>query len=92
MIAGFRHKGLKRLFEKGNTSGINPNHLHRIKVILLQLQTAEAVQEMAAPGYNLHSLKGDKKGYWSVKVNANWRIIFTFDGKEFDEINLVDYH
>ncbi len=36
-------------------------------------------------------LKGDLKGFWSVKVTGNWRVIFRFDGEPRD-VDLVDYH
>jgi proteic killer suppression protein len=44
------------------------------------------------PGYRLHRLKGEWKGYWSVTISGNWRIVFRFeDGDAFD-LDLVDYH
>jgi proteic killer suppression protein len=44
------------------------------------------------PGYRLHRLKGEWKGYWSVTISGNWRIVFRFeDGDAFDR-DLVDYH
>jgi proteic killer suppression protein len=47
---------------------------------------------MDLPGWRLHPLKGELKGLWSVWVNANWRIIFRFDGKDAVDVDLVDYH
>jgi proteic killer suppression protein len=47
---------------------------------------------MNVPTFRLHSLKGGLKGYFSVTVRANWRIIFRFvDGNAFD-VDFVDYH
>lgn len=44
------------------------------------------------PGFDLHQLKGDLRGFWAVKVSGNWRLIFKFkDGDAFD-LNLIDYH
>ena len=43
------------------------------------------------PDYGLHRLKGDLKGFWSVKVTGNWRVIFRFNGEPRD-VDLVDYH
>ena len=44
------------------------------------------------PGWRLHPLKGDLKGFWSVTITGNWRLIFRFeDGDAFD-LDLVDYH
>jgi proteic killer suppression protein len=44
------------------------------------------------PGYRLHALKGDLKGYWSVTISGNWRIIFTFENGDAFDVDLVDYH
>lgn len=47
---------------------------------------------MDVPGFRLHPLKGDLKGFWSVTVRANWRVIFRFDGEDIVDVDLVDYH
>ena len=47
---------------------------------------------MDLPGYRLHALGGNMKGYWSIVISGNWRIVFRFeDGDAFD-VDLVDYH
>lgn len=47
---------------------------------------------MNVPTFRLHLLKGERKGFFSVTVRANWRIIFRFeDGDAFD-VDFVDYH
>jgi proteic killer suppression protein len=92
MIASFRHKGLKRLFEKDDRKGVNAQHAERIENILGLLDAAANVEDMNVPTFRLHPLTGDLKGFWSVTVRANWRIIFRFeDGNAFD-VNLIDYH
>ena len=92
MIRNFAHRRLKRLYERGDRSQINPNHLARIEDILGRLDTAETPRELGLPGYRLHPLRGDLKGFWSVTVSGNWRIIFRFaDGDAFD-VDLIDYH
>jgi proteic killer suppression protein len=47
---------------------------------------------MSLPGYRLHPLKGDLKGFWSVTVRANWRIIFRFEENDAFDVELIDYH
>lgn len=47
---------------------------------------------MNAPTYNLHELKGNRKGTWSVTVRSNWRITFIFKGEDAYDIELEDYH
>ena len=86
MIENFKHKGLKRLYQDDDASGIRPDLLPRVRDILARLDIAEDVQELAAvPGFKLHPLRGDLKGFWSVTVRANWRIIFRFEtGNAYD--------
>ena len=92
MIRSFRHRGLKRLYERGDRSQISGIHLNRIEDIIARLDIATSPSDMNLPGYALHQLKGDLKGFWSVKVSGNWRIIFRFeDGDAFD-VSLIDYH
>ena len=47
---------------------------------------------MALPGLNLHSLIGDRKGTWSVRVSGNWRVTFRFEGKDVTDVDYEDYH
>jgi proteic killer suppression protein len=92
MIEGFRHKGLKRLFEQGDTRGVKAEYVEKIELILGILNVSREVEDMHIPTFHLHPLTGDYKGFWSVTVRANWRIIFRFvDGRAFD-VDLVDYH
>jgi proteic killer suppression protein len=92
VIETIRHKGLKRLFEKGETKGIHPDHLEKVENILFVLNRARKPEDLSLPGFKLHRLKGDLKEFWSVTVRANWRIIFRFEkGNAFD-VDLIDYH
>ncbi len=47
---------------------------------------------MKLPGFALHPLKGDLKGFWAVTVRANWRVIFSFAGHDTFDVDYVDYH
>ena len=92
MIGSFRHKGLKQLYEDDNPRGVNAEHVRKIRQILALLSVAQSVGDLDVATFRLHPLKGDLKGFWSLTVRANWRIIFRFeDGKAFD-VDLVDYH
>ena len=92
MIVSFRHKSLKRLYEKNDRSGIRPDLLDKIEDILGRLDAAETPHALNMPGYRLHLLKGDLAGFWSVTVKANWRIIFRFEGVNALDVELTDYH
>lgn len=92
MIRSFRHRGLKRLYERGNAKGIRPDLRSTVEEILSVLDSASAPEALNLPGYRLHPLKGDLKGFWSVTVRSNWRIIFRFDGADAWDVELLDYH
>ncbi|MGO9263251.1 MAG: type II toxin-antitoxin system RelE/ParE family toxin [Bryobacteraceae bacterium] len=92
MIRSIRHKGLKRLFEQDDPRGVNPEHVEKLRDILATLHAAPSVAHMDLPGFKLHPLKGALKGFWSVTVRANWRVIFRFDDGGADDVDYVDYH
>jgi proteic killer suppression protein len=92
VIRGFRHKGLRRFFETGSKSGIQAQHMDRLRLILAQLNAATAPRDMNLPGLDLHPLKGERKGIWAVSVSGNWRVTFRFVGKEADAVDYEDYH
>lgn len=92
MIKTFDHKGLEDFFYDGTTKGIQAKHSARLRRMLDRLDNASVVQDMDAPGYALHPLKGDLKGYWSVKVSGNWRLTFRFEDGNAYVVDYQDYH
>lgn len=91
-IRTFKHKGLKKFFDTGVKSGIQPTLAAKIELILDRLDAAMDAKDMNFPGSDFHSLKGELKGFYSVHVNGNWVLIFRFEDGEATDINLVDYH
>jgi proteic killer suppression protein len=92
MIQSFRHKGLKKLYENDDPRGVLSEHLPKLRNILARLDAAASIEDLNLPGFRLHPLKKDLKGYWAVIVQANWRVIFRFaDGKATD-VDYLDYH
>ncbi|MDP9128347.1 MAG: type II toxin-antitoxin system RelE/ParE family toxin [Pseudomonadota bacterium] len=92
MIGSFKHRGLKRLYERDDRSGIRPDLVDTVQEILTVLDDAATPQDLNLPGYRLHPLKGKLKGFWSVTARANWRIIFRFQGADAFDVELIDYH
>ena len=92
MIRSFRHRGLKRFYEHGDRNLIRSDLHDRVEVMLAQLDVAGSAEAMRLPPYRLHALKGKRKGYWSVTVNANWRIIFRSEDGDVHDVELIDYH
>ena len=60
--------------------------------ILAVLNRARVPADMDLPGFRLHQLKGDRKGFWSVTVRANWRVTFRFENGRAYDVDLTDYH
>ncbi|MFV2093028.1 MAG: type II toxin-antitoxin system RelE/ParE family toxin [Hyphomicrobiales bacterium] len=92
MIRNFRHRGLKRLFEKNDFTRLPPEDVEKIARILARLNEAVEVRNMDLPGFRLHPLKGNYQGFWSVVVGANWRVIFRFEEGQALDVDYIDYH
>lgn len=93
MIKSFKHKGLKRLFERNEIQGVPAGQAEKIRDVFAALDTADEPGEVGLfPGWRLHPLKGDLKGFWSVTITGNWRIIFRFEAGDAFDIDLTDYH
>jgi proteic killer suppression protein len=69
--------------------------LDKISKLLFAIETADSLGNLEKfPGWRLHPLKGDLKGFWSLTVTGNWRLIFQYDEmhNRADNIDLIDYH
>ena len=92
VIESFKHRGLKRCVEQDDSRRLPRDMVERIKYILTQLHAAEDIGDMDLHSFNLHELKGNRKGTWSVIVRANWRITFRFTKGHALDVDFEDYH
>lgn len=91
----FRHKGLLQLYTEDSQKGVSASHLDKVRKLLSALETALTLEQVGRfPGWKLHPLKGDMKGYWSLTVTGNWRIVFRYHEttNTASDIDLIDYH
>ena len=57
------------------------------------LDFASAIEDLREPpGNRLEKLKGDRKGWWSIRINGQFRICFRWDGKDAWDVKIIDYH
>ncbi len=71
---------------------MRPDIANKAERFLALLDEAMTLKEIDLPRYGLHTLTGDKRGFYSVTMSRNHRIIFKFkDGAAYD-VDLVDYH
>ena len=92
MIKSFRSKGLRLYFDTGSTAKVQPAHARKLRLILTLLDAAASSEDMNFPGSRLHALRGELKGYYSVSVSGNWRVIFRLEGGHAYDVNYLDYH
>ena len=81
MIRGFKE-----------SKGIRADHRQKVENILAVLNRARKPEDMNLPGFRLHPLTGDLRGFWAVTVRANWRVIFRFEQGDAYDVDYIDYH
>ncbi|MEY4762100.1 MAG: hypothetical protein RLZZ200_1956 [Pseudomonadota bacterium] len=92
MIKSLRHKGLEQFFRRGSKAGIQAQHATKLRLQLTALDAATKVSDLSAPGWRLHALSGYLKGFYSLTVNGNWRVVFRFVGEDVELVDYLDYH
>lgn len=92
MIKSWQHKGLKLFYDTGCVAKIQSKNKEKLHDILQILDFATSPEQMNFPGLDFHALKGKLKGYYSVKVSANWRVTFSFEGENVVSVDYLDYH
>ena len=92
MILSVTHKELRHYYEDGNGSKLSSEYLKKIARILTSLDAVTSEDDIMALGSGIHKLSGDLSDFWSIKVSANYRIIFKFDKGDVFEVDYLDYH
>jgi len=92
MIKSWKQKGLKDLFLTGSKKGIRPDMADRLRRRLDVLDAAHSLEAFGLPGFRLHSLSGEMKGKYSIRVTGNWRLTFRFENGDVFDVDLEDYH
>jgi toxin HigB-1 len=92
MIRSFGDKRTAALFQDERVhqfAGI----AHVAKRKLEAVNAASRLEDLAIPPSNrLEKLKGDLKGFYSIRINDQWRVIFRWHHGEPHEVGMVDYH
>lgn len=90
-IKDIKHKGLRELFEHGQSRHVDKRFQ---KNALLILDHLDAISDLAdCMGVRkFHPLIGNRAGQYAMSVSGNWRITFTWDGKDIVILDLEDYH
>jgi len=96
VIESFGDKACEDLFHGAHTSRVRrlPHDVAATAVVKLDiLNAAHDLNDLRSPpGNRLEALKGKLRGYHSIRVNSQWRIVFKWQGQGAHEVSLVDYH
>jgi toxin HigB-1 len=93
MIRSFKCKETARIWQ-GQSSRKFPGDIQdRALRKLRQLDAATTVEDLHnPPGNRLETLKGDRAGQMSIRINDQWRICFRWSKGDADDVEIVDYH
>ncbi|WP_413583371.1 type II toxin-antitoxin system RelE/ParE family toxin [Bdellovibrio sp. HCB288] len=96
MIGSFGNRLAKDLFEDLPTKEsrkLPSEVLRRARMKLFYLDEAADLNDLKIPpGNKLEALKGDLKGFYSIRINDQWRIIFKWQQDTATDVSIVDYH
>ena len=92
VIGSFGDRATENLFHGGPTR-FPPGIVRTALQTLDMVHAATSLRDLASPpGNRLEALKGDLKGFYSIRVNRQWRIVFRWSGTDAYDVRLVDYH
>ena len=94
MIASFGDKATESFFHGGRAQGRLPNQITSVALRKLDMvNAATQLGDLRSPaGNRLEALRGGYRGFHSIRVNDQWRIVFRWEGGDAHEVRIVDYH
>ncbi|MCY4156515.1 MAG: type II toxin-antitoxin system RelE/ParE family toxin [Gammaproteobacteria bacterium] len=96
MIESFGNRLSRDLFFDRNSRATRnfPSQLRRAsRRKLLYLHDAVDLNDLRAPpGNRLKALKDDRRGFYSIRINDQWRVVFRWRNGQASSVQIVDYH
>lgn len=93
MIKSFKCKESEKIFWERPGKKFPSSIAARAKIKLDMLDAAQNRQDLRVPPANhLEELKGELKGFSSIRINKQYRIVFRFDGNDAYDVYIADYH
>jgi proteic killer suppression protein len=93
MIRSFRDKATESVFRREVSRKLSPALQRQALRKLVILDGAETLQDLQIPpGNRLERLKGDRDGQYSIRINDQWRICFTWSDGDAEDVEITDYH
>lgn len=93
MIESFGDTDTARIYRGERSRKLPGDIQHRARRKLRMLNQARALQDLSVPpGNRLEALSGDLSGFWSIRINQQWRIIFRCEDGRKTDVRITDYH
>lgn len=92
MIRSFRSKETESLFSDEDVPRLRAIERSARRKLLILHQAKSLDDVRVPPGNRLEALKGNRKGQYSIRINDQWRICFTWTAGNAHEVEIVDYH
>jgi proteic killer suppression protein len=93
MIKTFGDRKLERCWQSDKCSSIKPELRRRVKMKLDMMDAATCLDDLTAPpGNQLHPLRADPEGFWSIHVSGPWCLIFKPIENNWYDVQFVQYH
>lgn len=95
MIKDFKDKETEKIYNQTFSTKLPVDIQKTALRKLLMINAADILSDLKIPPSNhLESLSRDRIGQWSIRINDQWRIVFTpsEDGKNYYDVEIVDYY
>jgi proteic killer suppression protein len=93
MIASFADRNAEAVFQRRHAKRIDPSLTRTAYRKLMMLDAAEVLDDLRSPpGNRLEALRGDRLGQHSIRINDQWRVVFTWRNGQAHDVQIVDYH
>ena len=93
VIESFGDSGTENIYRGLRVRGLPGDIQERARRKLRMINQARIVEDLQIPpGNRLEQLKGNLKGFWSIRINQQWRIIFRWKDGTKQEVTIIDYH
>ena len=93
MIKSFRDKETRKLWEGRKQKAVPASVRERALAKLISVNIATNAEELRVPpGNRLEKLSGDREGQWSIRINQQYRVCFSFEGGDAYDVEVTDYH
>ncbi|OGG93078.1 MAG: plasmid maintenance system killer [Candidatus Lambdaproteobacteria bacterium RIFOXYD2_FULL_50_16] len=93
MIKSFQDKQTEKISQGDRVKALPPQIAKRALMRLQRIDAALTLDDLLGPpSHRLEALKGDLAGFYSIRINEQWRVVFRFESGQAFDVKITDYH